>query len=503
MSAYQNLLARLGEISQFANAAAVLGWDQQCYMPSGGALPRANQLAALSKLCHELFVSDETRQLLEAAEAERHSSDSDEGLCLRAVRRDFDKSAKLPTALVETLSRETALGHEVWVKARAENDFGHFAPTLQKLLDLSKQVAECYGYTEHIYDALLDQYEPGMKTSEVKRIFAELRDGLIAILKITQSQPQVSDACLRRDFNEATQLVFSESVARHLGFDFTRGRQDKAVHPFCTSFTRYDVRITTRTDKNWLPCALMGTIHETGHGLYEQGFAEKDDDTPLASATSLGFHESQSRLWENIIGRSKPFWTIFYPELKAGFPGVLDDIALSDFYRAINKVEPSLIRVEADEVTYCLHIMIRFEIEQALIDGSLTVDALPAAWNAKYEQYLGITPPNDAEGCLQDVHWSGAMFGYFPTYALGTMLASQLFEAAVAAKPEIQSELAVGEFGTLLGWLRTNIHEPGRRYLPTELVERVCKKPMSATPYLNYLEKKYRDVYEVRQRIES
>lgn len=497
MDNYDALLARLAQIGHIGTASAVLGWDQQCYMPPGGAEERAEQLAVLGTIAHEMFTADETGRLLDAAEREAADAapDSDPALTLRVVRRDFDKATKLPASLVAALAKETTLAHEVWVKARTESDWQQFAPTVEKLLDLSRQVAEAYGYEDRPYDALLDQYEPGMKTRDVERVFGELRPGLVALVKELGDAPQVDDWPLRRDFDEDTQKRFGEAVIGKMGFDFTRGRQDRAVHPFCTSFGRNDVRITTRFDKNWLPMALMGTIHETGHALYEQGFAPKDDHTPLSGAASLGFHESQSRLWENIVGRSRAFWNVYYPDLKRHFPGVLDDVSVDAFYRAVNKVEPSLIRVEADEVTYCLHIMLRFEMEKGLLDGSIPVGDVPAAWNAKMREYLGITPPNDAEGCLQDVHWSGAMFGYFPTYALGTILSAQLFETAVKQNPSIPADLARGEFDSLLAWLRENVHRAGRRWLPAELVQRACGEPAQSRSYLEYLNAKFRGVY--------
>jgi carboxypeptidase Taq len=497
MEKLEALKARLAEIGHINHAVAVLGWDQQTYMPPGGAEERAEQFAVLGKLTHEMFVADVTRELLKGAENETAGADpdSDEALLVRVVRRDFDKSVKIPASLVAELARETGLGHEVWVKARAANDWKQFSPTLERLLDLSRQVAEHLGYEDRPYDALLDQYEPGMRTADVERVFDELRPGLVELVKVLSAAPQIDDSVLRRDYPEEQQKTFGEHVVGRLGYDFTRGRQDKAVHPFCTSFGRNDVRITTRYDRNWLPCSLMGSIHETGHALYEQGFAPKDDNTPLSGAASLGFHESQSRLWENIVGRSRPFWNIFYGDLQRHFAGVLDDVPLDTFYRAINKVEPSLIRVEADEVTYTLHIMLRFELEKALIDGKLAVADVPAAWNEKMRDYLGIVPDTDADGCLQDVHWSGAAFGYFPTYALGTLLSAQLYEKAVKDDPSIETDLAKGEFGSLLSWLREHVHKPGRRYLPAELVQRICGEPAQSRAYLNYLNAKFRTVY--------
>jgi carboxypeptidase Taq len=499
MESYNALLARLAEIGHINTSSAVLGWDQQCYMPPGGARERAEQLAVLGKLAHEMFTADETRRLLESAEREAQglSPTDDARLTLRVVRRGFDKSTKLPTKLVTELAKATTIGHETWVKARAESDWSQFAPTVEHLLGLSRQVAEAYGYEDRAYDALLDQYEPGMKTAEVEKVFDELRPGLVGLVKDLAAAPPVSDTVLRRDFAENQQKAFGEFIVAKMGYDFGRGRQDKAVHPFCTSFGRNDVRITTRYDRNWLPCALMGTIHETGHALYEQGFDPKDDFTPLSNAASLGFHESQSRLWENIVGRSQAFWKIYYGDLQKHFPGVLDDVSVDTFYRSINRVEPSLIRVEADEVTYCLHIMLRFEMEKGMIDGSISVKDVPEVWNTKMEEYLGVTPKNDAEGCLQDVHWSGASFGYFPTYALGTILSAQLFDKAIIDNPSIVSDLEKGEFISLLSWLRENVHKQGSRYLPSELIQKACGEPAQSHSYLTYLNKKFRAVYQI------
>ena len=499
LETYTQLLARLKEITHLARAGAVLGWDQQCYMPPGGAEERAEEFAVIGKFTHELFVSDETRKLLEGAEGEvaGAAADGDPALTLRMVRRDFDQAVKIPTELVSALAREEGLAHEVWVKARQDSDWKQFAPKLEKLLDLSRQKAQCLGYKDRIYDALLDQYEAGRTSAEVETVFDGVRPGLVQLVKDIAAAPPIDDSCLRRDFDEAAQKTFTEKVVARLGYDFTRGRQDKAVHPFCTSFSRNDVRITTRYEKNWLPSALMGSIHETGHALYEQGFDPKDDGTPLSDSASLGVHESQSRMWENIVGRSRAFWEVFYPNLQAQFPGVLDEVSLDSFYRAINKVEPSFIRVEADEVTYNLHIMLRFELEQAMLDGSLKVADVPEAWNEKMRSYLGIVPENDAMGCLQDVHWSAALFGYFPTYSLGTILSAQLYEKALKDNPAITADLEKGEFASLLEWLRQNVHRAGRRYLPAELVERACGEPAHSRSYLSYLNHKFRTVYNI------
>ncbi len=500
MSPYDSLLRRLLDIQRINQASAVLGWDQQCYMPAGGGAARAAQLATLGRISHEMFTADETRQLLDSAEKEGADPDSDQALCLRRVRRDFDQSSKLPAELVESLLRETSLAHEVWVEARAESNFDKFAPVFERILDLLRRQADCYGWSETPYDALLDQYEPGMRTAEVRRVFDELKPGILPILDIVRSAPAIDDSPLRRDFDEAGQIAFGEMVVRKLGFDFSHGRQDRAVHPFCTGLDRTDVRITTRVERNWLPCALMGTIHEAGHGMYEQGFHPDDDGTPLSGSASLGFHESQSRLWENIIGRSRFFWNHFYPGLQRQFPGVLEDVDVHAFHRAINKVEPSFIRVEADEVTYNLHVLLRFELEVELLEGKLAVADLPDAWNARFEKYLGLTPPDNARGCLQDVHWSAGLFGYFPTYSLGTLLSSQLFEQARTDVPAIDEDLMKGEYASLLAWLREKVHHPGRRYEPAELVERICGRPLDSTPFVSYLHEKYRGIYLAERR---
>jgi carboxypeptidase Taq len=413
------------------------------------------------------------------------------------VRRSFDKSTRLPAELVAETAKATSNGHQVWVQARQAADWSMFVPVVEHLLDLSRQRADYYGYEERMYDALLDIYEPQMKTAQVESVFDALRPALVELVEACAEAEPVDDSVLRRDYDPEKQKEFGEFIVARMGYDFTRGRQDKAVHPFCTSFNRNDVRITTRFDRNWLPCALMGTIHECGHALYEQGFDPKDDGTPLSDACGLGVHESQSRLWENIVGRSRGFWQVYFPELQKYFPDALGDVEVETFYRALNKVTPSLIRVEADEVTYCLHIMLRFELEKGLVDGSIPVKDIPEAWNSKMQDYLGITPPDDSQGCLQDVHWSGASFGYFPTYALGTILSAQLFDKAQQDNPAITDDLSNGEFGSLLGWLREKVHYPGARWFPAELVERACGEPAQSHSYNNYLNTKFRDVYRI------
>jgi carboxypeptidase Taq len=490
----------MAEVQAVRAAAAVLGWDQQTYMPPGGAAARAGQLSVLSKIAHEMATGAETQRRLEAAEAEVRDADpdSDEAAYVRVARRDFDQSAKLPTSLVAQLSHVTALAHEEWAKARANNDYQKFAPWLEQILDLTRQVAGHLGYDEVMYDALLDLYEPGMKTKEARAMFDAIKPALVALVKgvVAQGPDFIDASVLQRNYDEAKQTQFGLDVVQRLGFDMTRGRSDRAVHPFCTSFSRDDVRITTRFDKNWPPMSLFGSIHETGHGLYDQGVAARYDGNVLGAGVSLGVHESQSRLWENLVGRSRPFWGHFYPQFQTLFPQALEGVPLETFYRAINRVWPSTIRVEADEVTYNLHTLLRFEIENDLLEGRLSVADAPQAWNAKMEEYLHITPQSDTEGILQDVHWSSGSFGYFPTYTVGNLLSMQLFEKANAdLGDEIESQIGRGDFVPLLHWLRENVHEWGRKYDPPTLIRRAVGGPLDPDPYLRYLQNKFGAIY--------
>ncbi len=500
MEALTALQKRLQQAHDLNMAMSLLGWDQQVNMPPGGAEHRASQLATLSRLQHELFTAEETGRLLEAAEAAADGLhyESDEASLLRVARHDYDLATRVPTDLVAELTRVTALAHEKWAAARANDDYAAFKPWLQQIVDLSLQVAEALGYEDRVYDALLDQYEPGMKTATVARLFNELKEVQIPLIRaIAEQAGAIDNSILTRDYDAQRQEQFSLEVARQLGYDFERGRLDVAVHPFTTNFGTNDVRITTRYERNWLPAALFGTIHEAGHAMYEQGSGASIAGTMLEGGTSLGIHESQSRLWENLVGRSRAFWTYYFPRLQALFPETLDGIDLETFYRAINRVQPSLIRVEADEVTYNMHIIIRFELENDLLEGRLSVDDAPEAWNAKYEEYLGLRPPTDREGILQDIHWSGGMIGYFPTYSLGNLMSVPFFDKAVAAHPNIPDEIAQGRFDTLLNWLQAHIYQHGRKYMPAELFQKVTGEIMSAGPYLAYLQEKYGEIYDL------
>jgi carboxypeptidase Taq len=493
----KQLKAALGEVYDLGKAAAVLEWDQQAYMPPGGAAGRAEQTATLRSLEHGKFTAAKIGRWLTELKKEyrRAAPESDEAALVRVTARAYDRATKVPAALVAEISRATTLAHEHWVEARRQKNFKLFEPHLENIFALQLKVAKCFGKQESPYDALLDGYEPGMKASQVRAVFAELRREIVPLVKAISARPESDDALLHRDYAEQKQWDFGLEVIQKLGYDLKRGRQDKVVHPFCTSFNTGDVRITTRVDKNFLPTCLMGTIHETGHALYEQGLDPRLERTPLCDSASLGIHESQSRMWENLVGRSRAFWKIWYPRLQAVFPENLGGVDLDSFYRAINKVKPSYIRVEADEVTYNLHTMLRFEIEVDVLEGRLAVKDIPATWNAKYNEYFGHEVTDDAAGCLQDVHWSMGLVGYFPTYTLGNIISVQFYDQAVKDNPSISGDLERGEYGSLLKWLRENVHRHGRKYLPTELIKRVTGSGLDSKPYIAYLKRKYSEVY--------
>jgi carboxypeptidase Taq len=494
----RELKTRLGEVKDIETAASVLAWDQMTYMPPAGTAARAEQLATLQKTAHALFVSDEIGHLLEELQAETGGLDydSDEASLVRVTARDYERERKIPDWLVAEMAKATALAHNAWVQARAESNYPHFQPHLQKIVDLNIQMAEALGYQGRIYDALLDLFEPEMKTAQVAQVFDELKTELLPLVRaITEEKDAVDDDILFRDYDEEKQWAFGLEVLRQMGFDFERGRQDKSAHPFTTSFSTNDVRVTTRVNRNQFRTALFGSIHEGGHALYEQGLRPVLERTPLCEGASLGIHESQSRLWENLVGRSRGFWAFYFPRLKEIFPEQLDGVDLETFYKAANKVEPSMIRVEADEVTYNLHIFLRFELENDMLEEKTKLSDLPEAWNAKMKDYLGIIPANDAEGVLQDIHWSSGTIGYFPTYALGTLLSVQFYNQALAEIPEIPAQIERGEFTPLRTWLQEHIYVHGKKFTPAELVKRVTGSELSARPFVEYIRAKYGDIY--------
>jgi carboxypeptidase Taq len=491
---------RLLEIGDLSSAGAVLGWDQATYMPKGGAPARSRQGATLSRLAHEKLTDPALGKLLDdlAPHAERLPYDSAAASLVRIVRRDFDKATRVPAEFVARWSAFSSASYDAWTRARPANDFATMRPLLEKALDFSRQYADFFAPYAHIADPLIDGPDEGMTTASVLALFKELRAGLVPVVRAIAEQEPADDSCLRGSFPEAAQMEFGLDVIKRFGYDLDRGRLDKTHHPFCTKFSAGDVRITTRVRADNIGEALFSTLHEAGHALYEQGVGADLDGTPLGAGASAGVHESQSRLWENVVGRSRPFWEHFYPRLRDAFPGQFERVPLEAFYRAINKVERSLIRTDADEVTYTLHVMMRFDLELAMLEGRLAVKDLPAAWRERFEEDFGLSPPDDRDGCLQDVHWyAGAVGGGFQGYAIGNILCAQFYAAALAAHPEIPGDMARGEFATLHGWLRDNLYRHGRKFKPDELVERATGGPMCIGPYIAYLRQKYGELYRL------
>jgi carboxypeptidase Taq len=496
----KELKRRLQEVDDLQSAAALLSWDQSTYMPPAGAESRGRQMATLSKLAQEKFTDAEVGRLLDELEpyAEQLPYDSDEASLIRVTRREYERSLKIPPSFTAAFYAHTAKSYSTWAQARPANDFAATLPYLEKTLDLSRQLADFFPGYEHIADPLIDFSDYGMKVSTIRPLFARLRAELVPLVEAIGEQEQVDDSCLHRTFPEEEQLAFGRRIAEAYGYDFNRGRLDKTPHPFMTKFSLDDVRITTRVKTNDLSEALFSTLHEAGHALYEQGIDHDLEATPLASGTSAGVHESQSRLWENQVGRSLSFWRHYYPQLQETFPGQLDDISLDQFYHAINKVQRSLIRTDADEVTYNLHVMIRFDLELELLEGRLAVPDLADAWHARYESDLGIRSEDDSNGVLQDVHWfAGPVGGAFHGYTLGNVMAATFYQAALDAHPEITDHIGEGRFDTLHSWLRENIYRHGSKFTAEELIERVTGAPLSIDPYINYLKGKFGELYGV------
>ncbi len=494
---YDAFIERVKELQNTRAVEALLEWDHETYMPKGGAADRANQLAVIAGVAHEKLTADELGNLLTQLEQEDVGDDFAAATNVREIRREYDRAVKLPKSLVQDIARATTLAREAWGQARQESDFSKFAPHLERLLDLKRRVADLIGWTTEPYDALMDEFEPGARAVEVQAVFDRVKAQLVPLVAAIKDAPRRPDKSIRqRHCPRAAQETFNRRIVEALGFDFDTGRIDVSTHPFCTGVSPRDVRLTTRFNENYMPMSLFGVMHECGHALYEQGLDAAHTGTPMAQSTSLGIHESQSRLWENQVGRSRLFWQHFYPPLQETFPA-LADVAMDDWCFAINTVEPSFIRVEADEVTYGLHIILRFELEQALVTGELAVRDLSAAWNAKMEEYLGLTPPDDAVGVLQDVHWSGGTLGYFPEYLLGSMLSVQLFERAQAEIPDLISQIEAGKLGELSAWLREKVHRHGLKFTLDEITERILGTELSPEPYLRYLRERYGEIYQV------
>jgi carboxypeptidase Taq len=494
------LIDRFRDVRMLESVGALVGWDQHTYMPPKGAGHRAEQMGYLAKLGHAQLTSPRIGDLLRQLEtwSVMKKPETTEAVNIREIRRTYDRAVKMPPKLVEEIAKVTSQAQNVWADARKQSDFASFAPWLDKIVALKREEAKAVGYKDSPYDALLDEYEPGATAAEITRVFAELRNDLVPLVAaITASDKKPRKDILTREFPVDRQHVFGQAASAAIGFDFQAGRLDTTVHPFCSGIGPGDCRLTTRYHPRELNQGLFGILHESGHGIYEQGLDPKHFGTPAGSACSLGIHESQSRLWENQVGRGRSFWEHFFPRLRKTFPGTLDDVTLDDFIFAANNVEKSLIRVEADEATYNMHIILRFEMEQALIKGDLKPSDVPTAWNERFKVMLDLTPPNDAQGCLQDIHWSMGGLGYFPTYTLGNLYAAQFMQQARKDLGDLDADFRAGNFERLKGWLNENIHRQGQRYRAGDLCQRVTGRPLSHKPLIDYLRGKYAPLYGI------
>jgi carboxypeptidase Taq len=495
---FKQLKTRLQEVNDLNMVSALLSWDQSTYMPPGGAAARGRQMATVGKLAHEALTDSEIGRLLDALRPYEESLpyESDDASLIRVARRNFEKAAKIPAQLMAEFSAHTAAAYQAWAKARPENDFTAVQPYLEKTVEFSRQIANCFPGYDHIADPLIDFADEGMKAESIRVLFGELRQELVPIVQAITDQEPADASCILQPFPADEQLAFGRQIIKQFGYDFDRGRQDMTHHPFMTKFSLGDVRITTRVKDEDLSEALFSTLHEAGHAMYEQGIRMALEGTPLAKGTSSGVHESQSRLWENIVGRSRGFWRHYYPQLQAAFPQQLGAVELDAFYRAINRVARSLIRTDADEVTYNLHVMIRFDLELQLLEGTLAVKDLPEAWHGRYQSDLGIQAPNDIDGVLQDVHWfAGTVGGSFQGYTLGNIMSATIYAQALKAHPDIPAQIEQGEFGTLHDWLVDNVYQHGSKFTADELIERITGGPLTIAPYIHYLRTKFGELY--------
>lgn len=497
MSDTSTAIARLntlvGEIVDLRHAASLIGWDERVSMPPGGVAAHGGMSATIQRIAHEKFTSEQLGSALEAAarEVASLSPDSEAARLVAVTARDYGRAVRVPSEFVAEQAHVASAAHQAWQDARAQSSYAMFQPHLEKVVRLGQQYAAFFQPLAHPYDALIDPYEPGILTSEIQDMFDVLRPRQVELARAIQEHAVEPAPFLSDHYDEREMLAFSTEVITAFGFDWNRGRQDKSTHPFAAPIGSDDVRITTRFDNRHPFELLFAAMHETGHALYEQGVSPSWARTLVSGGASLGMHESQSRLWENIVGRSRPFWRHFYPRLQQRFSSQLGAVTLDQFYRGINQVKRSLIRVEADEVTYNLHVMLRVEIEIALLTGAISTADAPAYWNAKISEYLGIVPDSDANGILQDMHWSIGLFGYFATYTLGNLISVQLWDKYTRDDPEWASRIHAGEFGPLREWLRSAVHQHGRSYAPRDLVMRITGQPISTAPYLAYLESKY------------
>jgi carboxypeptidase Taq len=500
--AYDALTRHLREAALFATAANVLAWDQETMMPRGGAALRASQLAALSGLVHERHVSPQVGEWLALCESDSSLLEDERAAAdLREIRRDYDRSVRVPSELVREITETTALAQQVWRDARERSDFPAFAPWLEKIVGLSRRRAEYLraGGHEKLYDVLMDTFEPGARTDDIAAVFSELRSQLTPLIgEIAGAARRPNREVQRGDIPVHAQAAFNSRIAAAVGFDFEAGRLDVSTHPFCEGVGPGDTRLTTRYRTDLFADSLSSTLHEVGHGLYEQGLPKQEFlGQPLGTAASLGIHESQSRMWENMVGRSRPFWEWATPRAREAFGPPLEQLSPEQLYEAVNVVEPNLIRVDSDEATYNLHIMLRFDLERALLEGDLPIRDLPGEWNERIRADLGIEVPDDRRGCLQDIHWALGAIGYFPTYTLGNLYAAQLWDTLVESIPGLDEQMRHGEFSELLGWLKENVHRYGRQYSAAELCERATGSTLKAEPFIRYLSGKLRPLYAI------
>lgn len=487
----------MSTLTDLGHASAVLSWDQETYMPSGGFNSRGSALATLAQMQAEMATDEKVDKLIAALEpwAAEQDPDSDDARLIDVARRGYDKAVKVPPKMVAERAKLTTDANAAWREARQKSDYSIFEPYMEKIVDYVQRYADLFKPYDHPYDVHLDDYEPKMKTADVKKIFDEIRPQQVELIEKIAKAKQVDDSMLFKHYPKAEQTEMGEEIARAVGYDFERGRQDATHHPFSTNLGYGDQRITYRVDENFFNTYIFSILHEAGHAMYEQGIPERLSRTVLYGGTSLAIHESQSRLWENLVGRSKPFWEWYYPTLQKHFPSQTSGVSMDSFYKAVNKVQPSLIRVEADEATYNLHIMLRMEIEIGLLEGTIKVSELPQVWNDRFESYLGIRPKNDAEGVLQDVHWSFGLFGYFSTYALGNLVSAQLWEKILEDIPNLDDQMRHGKFDELHGWLIDKVHQHGSKYYPQDLMMRITGSKISGGPYIKYLNKKFGDIY--------
>lgn len=497
MEAYQKLHDLSKHTKLLQGISSLLSWDQETYMPSGGGQNRGEQLKTLAGIIHEANTSKEYIDTLgelidlKTGHIKSKGLGEEKEAALREWHKDYKRDSALPQSFIEEYAQLTSQSQQVWAKARKNNAFHHFAPFLDKIVEMNRKKADFLGYKDHPYDALLNLYEPGTSTADLTHLFKGLKEDLLSLLKEIQKQPQVDNSFLHGKFSVNKQMDFAHRLLKDIHYDMTKGRLDFSAHPFSSASHPTDSRITTRIDPKFILGNISVVLHEAGHSLYEMNLPTSEFGTPLGEAISLGVHESQSRWWETRIGHSRPFWQHYLPILKKQFKGKLDDVSLDSFYNAVNKVQPSFIRVEADEVTYSLHVILRFEMEKALIEGSLAVRDIPEVWNAKMKELLGVIPENHAKGCLQDVHWSMGAFGYFPSYTLGNLYASHFFEAFENEHKDWSEKVSQGKFEFIVDWLHQNIHRHGRRYSSLELLQKVTGKPFSTDAYLKYLKNKY------------